>query len=179
MIYLETDRLILRGWKEEDLPLFAAINNDPKVMEFMASLLSYQETADFIIRIKQEFQQKGFGLYAVEVKKTKEFIGFVGLHIPAFTAHFTPCVEIGWRLNSQYWGRGYASEAAKEVLKKAFTDLKLTEVVSFTTVHNTRSRKVMEKIGMHYDPCEDFQHPNLPLDHPLSKHVLYRIKQSY
>lgn len=115
-----------------------------------------------------------FGLWAIEVPGVTELAGFVGLSVPDFVAHFTPCVEIGWRLAVQHWGKGYATEGALAVLDYAFTSLQLREVVSFATKENMASRRVMEKIGMIHDEGGDFVHPNLPEGHPLRPHVLYR-----
>ncbi|MBS0286792.1 MAG: GNAT family N-acetyltransferase [Proteobacteria bacterium] len=173
----ESQRLILREWKASDLTPFVLINQDPLVMEHMPCLLSEAESTAFRDRILAHFDKHGFGLYACEIKETGEFIGYVGLNIPAFEAHFTPTVEIGWRLASKHWGKGYATEGAKVILEKAFTEFKLPEVVSFTVPANIRSQRVMQKIGMHHLTQENFQHPLLPSDHPLSWHVLYRLKR--
>ncbi len=172
---IETDRLILREWQDQDINAFVQINQDPLVLEFLPSALSKQEVIDWIKRINQHIHDHGFGLWAATLKSSGECIGYVGLNVPNFCAHFTPCVEIGWRLASNYWGYGYATEAAKAVLDVAFTQLKLKEIVAFTVSANKRSIRIMEKIGMQRNPADDFNHPRLPLDHPLSKHVLYRI----
>jgi RimJ/RimL family protein N-acetyltransferase len=127
-------------------------------------------------RIENHFRQHGFGLYALELRQERTFIGFAGLSIPAFQAHFTPCVEIGWRLSAEYWGRGLATEAAHGVVRHASESLALDALVSFTVPANIRSRRVMEKIGMTHNPADDFDHPNLPEDHPLRHHVLYRLR---
>jgi RimJ/RimL family protein N-acetyltransferase len=176
---LETDRLILRQWRDSDIPIFAKMNRDPKVMEFFPALLSEEEAENFVARIRAHFQKHGYGLFAVELKNEKTFIGFVGLSIPQFEAPFMPAVEIGWRISSQYFGQGYATEAAKKILGFAFNNLKLKEVVSFTVPENKASRRVMEKIGMKRDLSGDFFHPKLEKDHPFSLHVLYRIKNPY
>ena len=118
--------------------------------------------------------KRGFGLWATEVRRTKDFIGFIGLSVPGHPLPFSPCVEIGWRLAFEHWGKGYAQEGARAVLAFGFDKLHLNEIVSFTTVGNLRSRRVMERIGMTYDAQGDFDHPRLPKDHPLIKHVLYR-----
>src|SRR3990167_2313304 len=175
MKVLETERLILREWKDADIPIFAAMNQDPKVMEFFPAPLSAIESASLVDRFRRHFKKHGFGLYAVELKSSGEFIGFVGLSIPTFKAHFTPCVEIGWRIASQYWNQGYATEAAKTVLLAAFNTFGLQEVVSFTPVVNKRSIRIMEKIFMTHDPKDDFDHPSLPKGQFLARHVLYRI----
>ena len=137
-------------------------------------------TAAMIERFKQHYGEHGFSLYAVELKATHEFIGWTGLLIPSFEAHFTPAVEIGWRLASSHWNQGYATEAARAVLHYAFTELNLNEIVSFTVVNNKASRRIMEKIGLHHNPQDDFDHPNLEKTSPLCRHVLYRLtRQKY
>ncbi len=144
-------------------------------MEFMPARLSPGESDLMVDRIENQFRQHGFGLYALELRRERAFIGFAGLSIPAFEAHFTPCVEIGWRLSAEYWGRGLATEAARAVVRYAFESLALDALVSFTVPANIRSRRVMEKIGMTHDPADDFNHPQLPDGHPLRRHVLYRL----
>ncbi|MDO8955063.1 MAG: GNAT family N-acetyltransferase [Gammaproteobacteria bacterium] len=172
----ETERLILREWQESDIEPFIALNQDLSVMEFFPAVLSPDETRAFIERIRIHFQKHGFGLWALELKSTSEFIGFVGLNIPGFEAKFTPCVEIGWRLSSAHWGKGYALEAARKVLELGFATYNLKEIVSFTSIHNKRSIRVMEKLGMMHDSKDDFEHPKLPKEDYLAKHVLYRIR---
>jgi len=172
---LRTSRLALRAWKDEDLPAFAALNADPRVMEFFPGLLDRAASDAVATRIRGHFADRGFGLWAVEVCGVAPFIGFVGLSVPQFEAHFTPCVEVGWRLARDYWGRGYATEAARVALDFGFHHLELKEIVSFTVPANRRSRSVMERIGMTCSPADDFEHPLLSLGHPLRHHVLYRI----
>ena len=174
---IETKRLILREWKDEDIPAFVAMNQDPRVMEFFPALRTEQESRALVERIGQHFRAHGFGAFAVELKATGEFIGFVSLMIPDFEAHFIPCVEIGWRLAHKFWGKGYATEAAKAVLKSGFEKHGLKEIVSFTSILNQPSMRVMEKIGLKRDPNGDFDHPNIPKDHRLAKHVLYRLRR--
>ncbi len=174
-IILDTDRLILREWKDEDIPAFIAMNQDPRVMEFFPALRTEQESRALVERICQHFRAHGFGAFAVELKATGEFIGFTSLMIPDFEAHFTPCVEIGWRLAHKFWGKGYATEAAKAVLKEGFEKHGLEEIVSFTSMLNKPSMRVMEKIGLKRDLNGDFDHPNIPKDHRLARHVLYRL----
>jgi RimJ/RimL family protein N-acetyltransferase len=147
-------------------------------MEFMPSCLSAVESDLLVDRIEDHFRKNGFGLYAAELRRDSEFIGFVGLAIPSFEAHFTPCVEIGWRLSATHWGQGLANEGARAVAKYAFESLALPALVSFTVPANLRSQRVMEKLGMTHDPSEDFDHPNLPEGHPLRHHVLYRLRRS-
>lgn len=171
-----TERLILRAWEEKDFLPFARLNQDPRVMEYFPNTLTMAETQQFIAKISTNMQQNGFGLYACALHDTDELIGFVGLSIPSFDTAFTPCVEIGWRLAFEHWGKGYATEAAQAVIQQAFEVYKLKEIVAFTAKQNMRSRKLMEKLSMWHNAAEDFHHPKLPLDHPLSLHVLYRLK---
>ena len=173
---LRTGRLILRPWRDEDLAPFAALNADPVVMEYFPATLSRAESDAFATRVRSDMAERGFGLWAVEAPGVTPFVGFTGLAVPRFDAHFTPCVEIGWRLAREHWGRGYAPEAARAALAHGFGALGLDEIVSFTTVANLRSRRVMEKLGMRHDLAEDFEHPNLAAGHPLRRHVLYRIQ---
>jgi RimJ/RimL family protein N-acetyltransferase len=170
---LRTPRVLLRRWVSTDRPAFAALNADTRVMEHFASVLTRLESDAFADRIEQHFERHGFGFWAVEIPGIVPFAGFVGLAVPKFEAHFMPCVEIGWRLSPDYWGWGYATEAAREVLSFAFDELLLDEVVSFTVPKNQRSRRVMERIGMVHNPADDFEHPNQP--EPWRHHVLYRI----
>jgi RimJ/RimL family protein N-acetyltransferase len=128
-------------------------------------------------RIETHFAEHGCGFWAVEVAGVAPFIGFVGLAIPGFSAHFTPCIEVGWRLAYDYWGKGYASEAARAALDDGFGRLGCDEIVSFTVPHNVRSRAVMDRLGMRRDPTDDFDHPSLAEGHPLRRHVLYRIRR--
>ena len=144
----KTERLVLREWRDEDVKPFCELNADPRVMEFFPSVLSVSETEGMVARIKQHFETNGFGLWAVEIPNECAFIGFVGLQIPRFDAPFMPCVEVGWRLAADYWGRGFATEAALKSLDIGFDELGLKEIVSMTAVINIRSRRVMEKIGM-------------------------------
>ncbi|HSU04238.1 MAG TPA: GNAT family N-acetyltransferase [Acetobacteraceae bacterium] len=171
-----TDRLRLRRWRDDDRPAFAALNADPRVMEFFPARLDRAASDAIVDRIEAHFAKHGFGFWAVEVPALTSFIGFIGLGVPRFEAHFTPCVEIGWRLAHAYWGRGYAPEGAHCALAHGFSVLGLGEIVSITPHGNRRSRSVMERIGMHRDVDGDFDHPALPVGHALRRHVLYRAK---
>lgn len=180
LMILETERLFLRTWKAEDIEPMTIINKDPKVRKFLPSIGNRSMTESMIERFIKHYREYGFCLYAVEHKTTHKLLGFVGLNIPSFAAHFTPAVEIGWRLASQYWNKGFATEAAKAVLKHAFTNLGLNKIVSFTVVGNRQSRRVMEKIGLHHDAKDDFDHPKIDKNSPFCHHVLYRLtKQQY
>ena len=178
MAEIETARLLLRRWHDADREAFAHMNADPAVMEHFPARLSRQETDRLIENINAHFEHHGFGLWAAELRVTGEFIGFIGLAIPRFRAAFTPCVEIGWRLDAAHWGKGLATEGARAVAHHAFEALGLTEIVSLTVPANMRSRRVMEKLGMTHDPRDDFDHPNLPPGHPMRRHVLYRLTRS-
>ena len=169
------DRIRLRRWRDEDRVPFAAMNADPRVMEFFPTTLSRAESDALADRIEAHFGRHGFGLWAVEVPGVAPFTGFTGLSVPRFEAPFMPCVEIGWRLAVAHWGNGYATEAARLALDCGFRTLGLAEIVSFTAATNLRSRGVMERLGLHHDPSDDFDHPSLPEGHPLQQHVLYRL----
>ncbi len=183
IIEFNTARLRLRQWQESDREAFAMLNANPQVMAFFENLLD-RSTSDAIFdELRLQIAQRGWGLWAVEVLQNKipqdevlhenEFIGFVGLCIPSPDLPCSPCVEISWRLLPNYWGKGYATEAARAVLRVAFETVRLPEVISFTSLPNLRSKAVMERIGMVQDG--GFEHPQLPPGHPLSLHVLYRI----
>ncbi|HEX4389064.1 MAG TPA: GNAT family N-acetyltransferase [Steroidobacteraceae bacterium] len=175
MSELRTSRLRLRHWREADLALFAALNADPLVMEFLGPCLSRGESDALARRAEDALARRGFGFWALEVHESGLFAGFVGLSVPGFAAHFTPCVEVGWRLSHAAWGKGYASEAARACLEFGFRELALRQIVAFTARANRRSRAVMERLGMRYDPADDFEHPRLSPADPLRAHVLYRI----
>jgi RimJ/RimL family protein N-acetyltransferase len=174
---LSTARLRLRAWRDSDLPAYAALNADPRVMAHMPGLLDRAASDASVAYIREHFAQHGFGLWAVEVPDVADFIGFVGLAVPGFQAHFTPCVELGWRLAHAHWGRGYATEGAAAAADFAFDRVGLEQLVSFTVPANTRSRAVMERLGMTHDTAEDFDHPRLLEGDSLRRHVLYRLKR--
>lgn len=171
---IKTERLVLRRWRDDDRAAFAALNADLRVAEFLPSPLTRDESDAIVDRIEAHWQAEGFGLWAAELTQQAPFIGFIGLSTPRFEAHFTPCVEVGWRLSAEYWGKGLATEGARAALSYGFEQLGLNEIVSFTVPDNLRSIRVMQKLGMHRAAADDFAHPRLPHDHPLSRHVLYR-----
>jgi RimJ/RimL family protein N-acetyltransferase len=172
---VRTRRLVLRRWRPADRAPFAALNADPVVMAWFPATLTTAQSDALADAIETHHAAHGFGLWAVDIPGVAPFAGYVGLAVPGFTAPFTPCVEIGWRLAAAHWGHGYATEAARAVLDHAWDVVGLDELVSFTTAGNARSRAVMERLGMQRDPAEDFAHPRLPEGHPLRPHVLYRI----
>ncbi len=172
---LSTARLVLRRWHETDCAPFAALNADPLVMEYFPDRLTGAESDDLIAKIEAGFEMRGYGLWALEVRATGEFVGFTGLAVPSFSAHFTPAIEVGWRLARSAWGQGYATEAGLAAIAFGFQETDLDEIVSFTTAANARSRAVMKRIGMTHDPADDFDHPELDELDRLRSHVLYRI----
>lgn len=176
MIYIETKRLQLRDWKDTDLDPFRRLNADNKVMTYFPKSLSSKETNAFYKSIFAEIRERGFGLYAVEEKKNKEFIGFIGFHEATFEADFTPCIEIGWRLKKEAWGKGYASEGAAACMEYGFIELGFRNVYSFTADVNQPSKNVMRKIGMNF--IKTFDHPKIAKDSPLKRHVLFQRSAS-
>lgn len=174
---LETDRLKLRQWLPSDYAAFAELNADPEVMEYFPNTLSLTESNAFAKKIETIISNQAWGFWAVELKSTKSFIGFVGLHQANPELPFSPSVEIGWRLSKKYWNNGYATEAARTALKFAFEILNLNEVVSFTSLKNKRSEAVMQRLNM-INTNQNFQHPKVPIGHQLREHVLYKITKS-
>ncbi|NND84694.1 MAG: GNAT family N-acetyltransferase [Acidimicrobiia bacterium] len=168
-----TERLTLRRWVESDLPGFAAMNVDPDVMEYFPAFVSEEDTRAVVERFESLFDEVGYGPWALE--HDGEFIGFTGLLIHTFPAHFTPAVEVGWRLRKEAWGHGFATEAARAALRVGFEDHAIDEIVSMTVPANVKSVAVMERLGMVRDPADDFDHPRVPEGSPLRRHVLYRL----
>ena len=177
-VIIETERLILRTWKEEDVEPYFLINQDPKVLECLIGPLTIEQIRDFIARMNTQQDERNYTLWAAELKTSKQMIGFIGLNYNARESNFTPAVEVGWRLGSQYWGHGYAPEGARACLDYGFNKIGPEEIVSFTVPSNTKSLRVMEKIGLKRDFKNDFAHPNLPHDHRLSQHVLYLLTKN-
>jgi RimJ/RimL family protein N-acetyltransferase len=174
-LVLETARLLLRPFRDDDLGGLAALCADPVVMRHFPKTLDRASSEKLAERIKAHFDQHGFGPWSVEIKDTHAYAGFVGLMVPTFETHFTPCVEVGWRLARKYWGRGYATEAARVALAFGFETVGCDEIVSMTVPGNFRSRAVMARLGMKRRSQDDFDHPNVPDGHKLRRHVLYRL----
>jgi RimJ/RimL family protein N-acetyltransferase len=174
---ISTPRLFLRPWRDEDLEPFAAMNADPRVMEFFPKLLTRAETEAAIERNRRHFERNGFGVWSVEAPGMAPFVGRVGMTVFEADAPFAPCVETGWRLAFEHWGKGYATEAARAAVDFGFATLALREIVSFTVPANVRSRAVMERLGMTRDPADDFDHPDIPPGNRLRRHVLYRLRR--
>jgi RimJ/RimL family protein N-acetyltransferase len=175
---IQTERLILRGWRVADLVPFAAMNADPEVMEHFPSLLSREDSDAFVGRQVDGWAANGFGLWVVERSADGAFLGFTGLARPRFDAPFMPAVEVGWRFARAAWGQGYATEAARAAVAHGFEVVGLDQIVSFTSPANVRSWRVMERIGMAHDAADDFDHPRLPEGHPLRRHLLYRLRRA-
>jgi RimJ/RimL family protein N-acetyltransferase len=175
---MDTDRLIMRRWRESDREPFAAMNADPEVMEHFPSPLTRAESDALVDKIEWGFDEWGYSLWALEVRETGDFIGFAGLLLQTFDAPFLPAVEVGWRLARHAWGYGYATEAGARAIEYGFTEAGLEEIVSMTTVRNLRSRAVMERLGMTRDPADDFDFSPLPEGHPLRPSVLYRLRRA-
>lgn len=174
-IFIETERLVLREWLDADRPAYIEMNRDADVMEFFSAVLTAEQSLQHIERIYELIKKSGYGLFAVERKEDGAFIGFTGFSHPRFEASFTPCIEIGWRIAREFWNKGYATEAAKACIGFGFEEMRWKEIYSFTSVLNIRSENVMKKIGM--QKIGEFDHPLLENDHPLQKHVLYKISQ--
>lgn len=175
-IPLETPRLILRPWRESDREPFARMTADPRVMEYFVSCLTREESDALVDRATAHLREHGFTFFAAELRHTGDFIGMIGL---ATERHICDGVEIGWRLAAEFWNQGLATEGARAALRFGFEELGLDEIVAFTAAGNMRSRRVMEKLGMTYNPADDFDHPRIPEGHPLRPHVLYRIGQTF
>jgi ribosomal-protein-alanine N-acetyltransferase len=171
---LTTERLLLRRWRGADREPFAALNADPVVMEYLPAPLSRAESDRLMVRIEAGFDHRGYGLWALELRASGELLGFAGLEVPSFEAHFTPTVEVGWRLARSAWGQGFATEAGRAALAFGFEQAGLREIVSLTSAANVRSQAVMQRIGMTHDPADDFDHPELQMREDLRRHILYR-----
>jgi RimJ/RimL family protein N-acetyltransferase len=174
---LRTPRLTMRPFLEQDREPFAQMNADPEVMAHFLAPLSREESDQLLDRITVGFAARGFGLWALVGSPDGGLIGFTGLSVPGFSAHFTPAVEIGWRLRRSAWGQGLATEAARAALDFGFGRAGLEEVVSFTSLGNVRSQAVMRRLGMTHDRRDDFDHPLVPRGHPLARHVLFRVSR--
>lgn len=173
---LETQRLILRQWKDSDFPIFAQINTHPNVREFFYQPATIESSIGMAERLRDRIDKNGYGLWAVEIKLTGEFIGFTGLAKVFFNATPTDHTEIAWRLDPTHWGKGYATEAAHAVLEDGFVRIGLPEIIAYTVPHNDASRRIMDKIGMTHNPDDDFDHPDVPKDHRMCRMVLYRAR---
>lgn len=176
-IEFDTKRLAFRAWASRHRAPFAEMNADPDVMRFFPALASPEQSNAMVDGWLSQFAERGWSNWAVELRSTGEFIGFIGLSVPRRQLPFSPCVEVGWRLKRSAWGRGYATEGAQQCLRVAFERLDLMEIVSFTSVTNLPSIAVMQRIGMH-NAHADFEHPAVPQGHHLRPHCLYKIDKA-
>jgi ribosomal-protein-alanine N-acetyltransferase len=172
-----SERLILRPFAPDDLDAFAAINADPEVMRHFAARRTRAETAEMIEALERRRREDGLAFSAAIETASGRLVGMIGLQRVTADMPFAPTVEVGWRLARDVWGRGYASEGARAAIADGFDRLGLPEIVAFTRPDNLRSRAVMERLGMRRDPTEDFDHPKLAADHPMRRHVLYRLSR--
>jgi len=168
-----SERLGFRNWLTTDIEIMTEINSDEEVMEFFPKIKSKHETAEFIERMQNQFNEKGFCYYAVDKLKTREFIGFIGLSEQIFTSDFASCIDIGWRLKKDEWNKNYAPEGAKRCLDYAFTKLKLEKIIAVAPIVNLKSELVMKKIGM--KKVKNFNHPALAENERLRECSLYEI----
>jgi RimJ/RimL family protein N-acetyltransferase len=176
MIAVQTERVILRQWRAEDRPIFAAINADPKVMKYFPSALSKSQSDALVDRVSNDINVSGWGFWAAERADTAEFMGFVGINYSADGLPFAPCVDIGWRLGSQHWGQGLATEAAQGAMAYAFTHTSVEKLVSMTPLANAASERIMQKLGM-IKLAKTFLHPKVAQGHLLQEHVLYELSR--
>jgi RimJ/RimL family protein N-acetyltransferase len=174
---LQTDRLILRAWRDDDIAPWAEMSADPRVMEFFPSILARADAEKTAVRMRELLERDGFGWWALEVKGGAPFIGVIALQMVPFEVPFTPAMEVGWRLAFEHWDNGYATEGAQAALRFGFEVLDQEQIVAMTAAINLQSQHVMERLGMTRDPIDDFDHPRLPDGHPLRRHVLYRLKR--
>ncbi len=176
---IESERVRLRQWRDDDVSPWVVMSADPRVMEFFPSTYAATESEAMAARMRELLERDGFGWWVMEIKGGASFAGVICLQMVPFEAPFTPAMEVGWRLSHDHWGRGYATEGARAALRFAFDALGAPEVVAMTATTNLRSKRVMERLGMMHDPSDDFDHPRLPDDHALRRHVLYRARPGY
>lgn len=174
---LRTQRTLLRNWMDSDIEPWVEMNADPEVRRYFSFVATREQALAELARGRAALARRGWGAWALEVPGVLPFAGFVGLFVPAWSAHFTPAVEIGWRLPRTAWGQGYASEAAAAVAAFALDVLAVDELVAITVPDNEPSRRVMARIGMVHDASGDFAHPVIAPEHPFSRHVLYRLRR--
>jgi RimJ/RimL family protein N-acetyltransferase len=176
---LESDRLLLRPWRDEDVRHWVAMSVDPRVMEFFPSTYDVDFATKMAQTLRERLEADGYGWWVLEAKNVSPFVGVIALQSVPFEAAFTPAFEVGWRLKAEYWGRGYATEGATLAARFAFDVLHLDEIVAMTALQNLRSKRVMERLGMTHDPRDDFDHPRLEDGHRLRRHVLWRLSRHH
>ncbi len=175
---LESGRIVLRDWVDADLEPFARLNADPVFRRYFPSVQSREQSDGVARRLRDDGHHSSMTFWPIEIPGLARFAGYAGLIQTSFEAPFTPCVEIGWGLDPAFWGQGYATEAARAVLRYGFETLVLNEIVALTATINTPSRRVMERLGMHHNPADDFDHPRVEAGHPIQRHVLYRLPRA-
>lgn len=174
----ESDRLLLRGWREDDVPHWVAMGADSRVMRFFPGTYEAERATTMARAFRDRLEADGYGWWVLEAKDVSPFVGVIALQPVPFEAAFTPALEVGWRLKPEYWGRGYATEGAALALRFGFDVLDLDEIVAMTAAVNLPSQRVMQRLGMTRDARDDFDHPRLDDAHPLRRHVLYRLRRS-
>lgn len=176
MIKLETEHLILRQWKEEDLLPYSKLTSNKEVMKFFPKNLSIEESNAAARKFMGLIEKRKWGFWAVEEKSSSQFLGYAGLHVPSTQFPFSPCVEIGWRMEDKYWANGYVEEVGEEILKDAFNRIGLEDIVYFSSIHNKKAENILRKLGMKKEMIL-FNHPFVKVEHELSEHYLYRVKK--
>jgi RimJ/RimL family protein N-acetyltransferase len=172
---IETPRLLLRQWRDADLEPWAEMSADLRVMEFLGAPLDAARAIAIGKSLAERHERDGYGWWVVEVKDGPPFAGLIALQDVPFEAHFTPALEVGWRLAAPHWGNGYATEGAAAAIAFAFDELDRSEVVAMTAKRNLQSQRVMQRLGMTCDPADDFDNPRVAEGSALRPHVLYRI----
>ncbi|MEP7236136.1 MAG: GNAT family N-acetyltransferase [Ignavibacteriota bacterium] len=177
---LRTKRLLLRQWKDSDIESFVAMGQNEKVMKYFPSLIGADQSKEWVSGHREAISENGWGLWAAEELQENNFIGFIGIHRVPYELPFRtiehPPLEIGWRLRPEFWNRGLATEGAIACLQFGLVELGSAEIISFTSILNIPSIRVMQKIGMKRDENNDFDHPRVEKDHSLCRHLLYRTK---
>lgn len=176
MITLETQYLILRQWREADFEFYATLTSNQEVMKFFPKTLTKEESRRAGEKFRRLLNENSWGFWAVEEKSSGRFLGYAGLHAPQTQFPFSPCVEIGWRMEDRYWENGYVQEAGEAILKSAFEEIGLDEIVYFSSIHNHKAESVVNRLGMKKED-EIFYHPFVEIGHPLSEHYLYKIRR--
>jgi RimJ/RimL family protein N-acetyltransferase len=176
LVEINTERLIMRGWRESDLAPWAAMNADPEVRRYLGPLLTFEQSCAWVLNFQDDLDRGGFGFWAVEVRASVEFIGFTGLDTVDDEMPFTG-IEVGWRLARPAWGHGYATEAGLAALEYGFDVMGLPEILAVTMARNLRSQAVMRRIGMTTDPAEDFDDADVD-ESQMRRHVVYRKRRT-
>jgi RimJ/RimL family protein N-acetyltransferase len=172
---LQTARLVLREWRDDDVAPFSVMSTNPLVMQYLTKLPDESAIERWVDNVRAHFRLHGFGLWAIEIPGIAPFVGFAGLTVVPYEAHFTPAIEVAWRLSPEYWRKGLVTEAATAALNVGFRSLEFQEIVANAAINNSASIRVMERLGMNRNPDDDFDHPLKPQQDPLRRQVLFRI----